>query len=334
MLMADINRHGEKFWKSSFLFCNKFHRNSYYLMEAVIQTYALGRLPLGKSVSLRLARGLHSCHINATGLQGRFFIFLGEEAFKLKTRLAVILGCLKFEKEKTMKTKLYYMGVLLALMVIFGTTLVIAAGGPEVYYACVNSSSGELKIVDAEDTCHKNEYKIEWNKIGPQGPQGPIGPIGSAGPQGPEGPEGPEGPQGEQGPVGPPSATFAFNPFPPFTDITLSNITINGGSITAPVQPGDTIQVEFDYTIVQPVWCPSCIQQIVVGFASEATPSYCVFSGGAGSGHANFSLTVPATPGMEYIAVERPMQYTCVDALNWSWPTPGLNQYIGVVAIH
>jgi hypothetical protein len=230
-----------------------------------------------------------------------------------------------------MKRKLFPLGAIMALLLMFGVTLVLAVGETETYYACVNTSSGTIKIVSAEDTCHNNEYKIEWNNIGPEGPQGSEGPMGPEGPRGPEGAIGPEGPQG---PVGPSTATFAFNPVPPYTEITLTNITINGGSITAPVVIGESVQVELDYSIVQPDWCPGCIQQIVFGFSSLAKPSVCIFSGNVGSGHASFTLTAPSTPGTYYIAVERPMMYSCSQALGWDWLTPVPNQYIGVVAIH
>lgn len=249
-----------------------------------------------------------------------------------------------------MKRKLFHLVAILVLLTMFGVTWALAQGETETYYACVNISSGTIKIVSAEDTCHNNEYKIEWNNIGPEGPQGPEGPMGPEGPQGPEGEIGPEGPQGlqgetgsqgmqgpegPQGPVGPSTATLAFNPVPPFTEITLTNITINGGSITTPVVAGESVQVELDYSIVPAPWCPYCIEQIVFGFSSLAQPSVCIFSGNmGGSGHASFALTVPSAPGTYYIAVERPMMYSCDQALDWNWPTPTPNQYIGVVAVH
>lgn len=209
-----------------------------------------------------------------------------------------------------MKGKLLYWAVILALLLGTGVPLVLAQDEITTHYACVNNRSGAVKIVSAEVACHKNEHKISWNNIGPEGAQGPPGPVG------------------------PSTATLAFNPIPPFTEVTLTNVTLNGGLITAPLVPGATVQVEVDYSITQPDWCPACIQQIVFGFASQDQPSVCVHSGGAGSGHASFTLTVPDTPGTEYIAVERPMMDTCDDALAWNWPTPQPNQYIGVVAIH
>lgn len=225
-----------------------------------------------------------------------------------------------------MKTKYFISGGLLLLLLALGVSWALAQSESVVYYACVNNSSGTIKMVSEGEECHKNDILVQWNQVGPQGPQGP---------QGEPGPAGEPGPQGPQGPQGPATATLAFGPIPTWSEVTLSNIKINGGSITAPVVTTGSVQVELDYSIVQPGWCPGCIQQIVLGFASLDKPSVCIYSGwGASSGHASFTLTAPPAPGTQYIAFERSMMYTCDQALTWQWPTPKPNQYIGVVAIH
>ena len=55
-------------------------------------------------------------------------------------------------------------------------------------FACVNNSSGEIKLVAQSATCKNNETLVVWNVVGPQGPIGPVGPQGPAGPIGPAGP--------------------------------------------------------------------------------------------------------------------------------------------------
>ena len=102
-----------------------------------------------------------------------------------------------------------------ALLVVTVVTVVGAVGVPTVVsghgpgptndlvHACVNHSSGSIKIVDADDRCKKNWTPLDWNLVGPEGPQGPVGPEGPEGPQGPVGPQGPEGTQGPVGPEGP-----------------------------------------------------------------------------------------------------------------------------------
>jgi hypothetical protein len=106
----------------------------------------------------------------------------------------------------------------LALVVFLSGSAVVAyaTAPPSEIYACVNNSSGTIKVISATGTCGSNEIKLVWNTQGPQGvpgPQGPTGAIGAAGPQGETGPQGIPGPQGAtgmagaQGPAGPQGAT-------------------------------------------------------------------------------------------------------------------------------
>jgi len=126
---------------------------------------------------------------------------------------------------------------------------------------------------------------------------------------------------------------MAFNPVAPSMDVTLTDISVNGGSVTAPVVTGGDVQVELDWSIVAPATCPTCIQQIVFGFADLAQPSVCVDTGiGDKSGHESFTLAAPSTAGTYYIAFYRHLQYQCADIT--SWPAPVPSQYIGVVAVH
>jgi hypothetical protein len=74
-------------------------------------------------------------------------------------------------------------------------------------FACVNATSGAVRIVAQGAACRTPESLVTWNVVGPQGPPGPAGPAGALGPPGPQGPAGPAGalgPPGPQGPAGPP----------------------------------------------------------------------------------------------------------------------------------
>src|SRR5882672_6455215 len=93
--------------------------------------------------------------------------------------------------------------------IFFAASLVCSALGingaeraADQIYACVNNSSGEIKLVAQNATCKNNETLVVWNVVGPQGPIGPAGPAGPAGPVGPVGPQGPQGPAGPTGPQG------------------------------------------------------------------------------------------------------------------------------------
>ena len=72
-------------------------------------------------------------------------------------------------------------------------------------FACVQNSSGTVRVVPQFVSCGNNESLVSWNVTGPPGPQGPVGPVGPTGmtgPQGPAGPVGPTGMTGSQGPAG------------------------------------------------------------------------------------------------------------------------------------
>ncbi len=130
----------------------------------------------------------------------------------------------------------------------------------------------------------------------------------------------------------PSAATLAFGPSMNDSYVTVSNVSVNGGSITAPIAPGETVNIHLNYSIAVDPACPSCIQQIVFGFASESEPGFCIDTGvGSASGSSSFTLTAPATPGTHYLAFGRQWQFSCA-GVN-SWPVPGLKSYIGAVAV-
>jgi Collagen triple helix repeat (20 copies) len=124
-------------------------------------------------------------------------------------------------------------------------------------YACVNNSSGEIKLVAQNAACKNNETLVVWNvvgpqgPIGPQGPQGPAGPAGATGATGPAGPVGPTGPAGaqgapgQQGPAGTPGV-LTFSQYACTGDLIPNNSSLNfvfdgstgggvaGGNFTTP----------------------------------------------------------------------------------------------------
>ena len=130
----------------------------------------------------------------------------------------------------------------------------------------------------------------------------------------------------------PTAATLAFGPSMYYKEVTISNVSVNGGNITAPITPGETVDIELDYSIASND-CPGCIQQIVFGFASDSKPGFCIHTGvGDDSGSSSFTLTAPATPGTHYLAFGRRWEFNCTDALLKTWPAIGLKSYFGAVA--
>jgi hypothetical protein len=105
-----------------------------------------------------------------------------------------------FQKLLSPKSLVAFAVILLTLL---SATFVSAHGGnTTLIHACVNNTSGEIKIVGANSNCPSNFRALDWNIQGPAGQQGPIGPVGPVGPVGPQGLQGEQGPQGEPGPQG------------------------------------------------------------------------------------------------------------------------------------
>ena len=102
-----------------------------------------------------------------------------------------------FQKLLSPKSLVVFNVVLISLVSV---TLASAHGGNiALIHACVNNTSGEIKIVGANSNCPSNYRALDWNIQGPAGQQGPIGPVGPIGPQGLQGERGLQGEQGPQG---------------------------------------------------------------------------------------------------------------------------------------
>jgi hypothetical protein len=75
--------------------------------------------------------------------------------------------------------------VAVTLGVLAAASSITALGSePNVISACVNPSSGEMKIVKSGGSCGGDQVLLTWAQIGSQGPMGPAGPAGPAGPSG------------------------------------------------------------------------------------------------------------------------------------------------------
>lgn len=90
-----------------------------------------------------------------------------------------------------------------------------AGNGGKPVAACVDSSSGTIRLIGLRAVCDRHERRIQWNqqgKAGTSGPQGLQGPKGDTGAVGPDGAAGSQGPQGETGVRGLDGATGAQGP--------------------------------------------------------------------------------------------------------------------------
>src|SRR5258706_9874951 len=90
-------------------------------------------------------------------------------------------------------------GMTMTLVIaLVGTTTIgfAAATTAGVINACVNNSSGTIKIVSPSDTCPTNWTALSWAD---QGSAGATGATGATGPTGPAGVTGATGPAGAAG---------------------------------------------------------------------------------------------------------------------------------------
>ena len=105
---------------------------------------------------------------------------------------------------------LKYFGVL--TVTLLASIATMAAPVSSNISACVNSSTGAVRIVASTSSCVAGEIGTSWAVTGAVGPTGPQGPAGAAGAQGPIGNTGPAGPTGSQGNMGNPGPAGSTGP--------------------------------------------------------------------------------------------------------------------------
>ncbi len=93
-------------------------------------------------------------------------------------------------------------------VLIGGATIAFATGSPTIN-GCYQKLSGQLRVVEAGESCRASEIAISWSAVGGVGATGPAGPTGATGPTGPAGADGATGPTG---PAGAEGATGAAGP--------------------------------------------------------------------------------------------------------------------------
>lgn len=73
-----------------------------------------------------------------------------------------------------------FIALLLILAVFFGVTSVALAhgGNTSLVHACINKTSGAVRIVGANTNCNATENALHWSITGPRGPRGYQGPQG------------------------------------------------------------------------------------------------------------------------------------------------------------
>src|SRR5262245_47089886 len=102
-----------------------------------------------------------------------------------------------------------------------------------VFHACVNDSSGGVKLVAGDEDCTEGAARVWWNQRGEQGPQGepgaagPPGPIGAAGPPGLSDAFSVERANEFPIPTGPPSTMLTLDNVPAGKYMIAANIVVH-----------------------------------------------------------------------------------------------------------
>jgi len=115
--------------------------------------------------------------------------------------------------------------------------------------------------------------------------------------------------------------------------LAITNVRINSGGSTAHVSPGATFTISGSYYVVDNT-CPTCIDAVVVGLDTGATPS-CLFHGieGAAPGRTaagQTTLTAPTAKGIYRILGARG-QNGCN---TWDYGVPANQFAIGAIAVY
>jgi hypothetical protein len=115
--------------------------------------------------------------------------------------------------------------------------------------------------------------------------------------------------------------------------VVITNVKINGGGSTAHVSPGAAFTISGSYYVVDNT-CPTCIDAVVVGLDTGATPS-CLFHGmeGAAPGRTaagQTTLNAPTAKGIYRILGARG-QNGCN---TWDYGVPSNQSAIGAIAVY
>ena len=105
------------------------------------------------------------------------------------------------------------LGVLSCLL--FVAAAAMAAPASTNISACVNTTTGAVRIVASTSLCGAGEIGMAWARGGATGATGAQGPAGAQGAAGALGPAGPTGATGQTGPAGPTGATGQAGPAGP-----------------------------------------------------------------------------------------------------------------------
>ncbi len=174
--------------------------------------------------------------------------------------------------------------VVLLSALLTGAAASAATAPATVIVACVNKTTGDVRIVATGVLCTTKEAVVRWNVKGPAGPEGPKGAIGARGEVGPAGPRGATGARGPQGVQGFTGGTGPSGPQGPGGFNGAQLFTANG-------------------TWIAPPTITHVMVELVGGGGSGYGQVGDAGGGGQGGGGAYTKILVPVTPGDTYTVI-------------------------------
>jgi hypothetical protein len=130
-------------------------------------------------------------------------------------------------------------------------------------------------------------------------------------------------------------------------ELTINNVNLGGtNGDYAQIQIGSAFNTNFTYTIVEPSYGPTDVEQVELGLNADSQAQVCVYNDTPGSPQANDAFSPPYSlqtssyrPSRYYVAVERGLEFrsTCTLGQPVRWwsgvPNNNFNFFIGVVDV-
>ena len=127
-------------------------------------------------------------------------------------------------------------------------------------------------------------------------------------------------------------------PVTDYNEVTITNVSINGGSNVAFLSTNESFSLNISYNIMD-CDCEGCRDQIEIGFVPGESHLYCAYDGVPGcsspvQGNHNTTIAAPSDPGVYDIRFGRRQDYGCFHShTNWWNGTPPESRTIGMICV-
>jgi len=115
-------------------------------------------------------------------------------------------------------------------------------------------------------------------------------------------------------------------------DLHVTNILVNGQSISQPVAPGSTVQISFDWS-VPALACPNCLIQGYIGFQGTAATCFVEDPDQGSSGSFSASLTAPDKAGTFLVMVNDTADTQCDPVTSGGGGLPSIAGIVSTITV-